>query len=179
MTRVLLVSEDLIKTETGLSDNCWGKYMLPAIKRSQDIDLCSIIGQNLLDELYYRVLNNQISGDYETLLEDYCQPYLIRRTIVNIIPLLAVKIGNIGIVTSNDEHVVTLSQGEVDLLQSNYSYESNWYARRLQEYLLQNKDTFDLDDCTCGNIKANLDSAADCPIWLGGTRGKIISGGCC
>jgi hypothetical protein len=178
MTNILLISEDKIKTESALNDNVYGKFILPAIVRSQDIDLCMILGENLLNEVYSRVTGNSITGDYKTLLEDYIQPYLLKRVIVNIIPYLAVKLANIGEVITNDEHVVSLSQKEVDLLQSNYSYESNWYARRLQEYLLANKDTFGLEPCTCDKIKANLDSAADCPIWLGGYRSRIIREGC-
>ena len=179
MTRVLLISEDYIKTESILNDNCYGKFLLPAIREAQDIYLSQIIGQNLLDELYFRVLNNQISGDYKTLLEDYIQPFLLYQVQSNIVPTLNVKLANIGTVLTQDEHIVNLSKTDVDNLKQNIQYRADFYCRRLQEYLLQNREIFDLDDCMCGNIKANLESAASTGLWLGGTRGKILKGGCC
>lgn len=174
MTKVLLVSEDYIKTESILNDNCYGKFLLPAIREAQDIYLSQIIGQNLLDELYFRVLNNQISGDYKTLLEDYIQPFLLYQVQSNIVPTLNVKLANIGTVLTQDEHIVNLSKTDVDNLKQNIQYRADFYCRRLQEYLLQNRETFDLDDCACSAIKANLDSAASTGLWLGGYRSRII-----
>lgn len=164
MTNILLISEDKIKTESALSDNVWGKYLMPAIREAQEINLSQVIGQNLLDEIYYKVLNNQISGDYKTLLEDYIQPYLLYQVQANIVPTLNVKLANIGTVLTQDEHIVNLSKTDVDNLKQNIQYKADFYCRRLQEYLLQNRETFGLDDCMCGNIKANLDSAASTGI---------------
>lgn len=179
MTKVLLISEDYVKTESALNDNVWGKFLLPSIREAQDINLSQIIGQNLLDELYYRVLNNQIDGNYKTLLEEYIQPYLLYQVQSNIVPTLNVKLANIGTVLTQDEHIVNLSKTDVDNLKQNIQYKADFYCRRLQEYLLQNKDTFGLDDCMCGNIQANLVSAASTNLWLGGFRGKILDKGCC
>lgn len=179
MTRVLLISEDYVKTESALNDNVWGKFLLPSIREAQDINLSQIIGENLLNEVYYRVEHNQISGDYKTLLEDYIQPYLLYQVQSNIVPTLNVKLANIGTVLTQDEHIVNLSKTDVDNLKQNIQYKADFYCRRLQEYLLQNREIFDLDDCMCGNIKANLESAASTGVWLGGFRGKILDKGCC
>lgn len=164
MTKVLLISEDYVKTESGLNDNVFGKFLLPAIREAQDINLSQVIGQNLLEEIYYRVLNNQIEGDYKILLEDHIQPYLLYQVQANIVPTLNVKLANIGTVLTQDEHIVNLSKTDVDNLKQNIQYKADFYCRRLQEYLLQNREIFDLDDCMCGNIKANLDSAASTGI---------------
>lgn len=164
MTKVLLISEDYVKTESGLNDNVWGKFLLPAIREAQDINLSQVIGQNLLEEIYYKVLNNQIEGDYKILLEDHIQPYLLYQVQANIVPTLNVKLANIGTVLTQDEHIVNLSKTDVDNLKQNIQYKADFYCRRLQEYLLQNRETFGLDDCMCGNIKANLDSAASTGI---------------
>ena len=179
MTKILLISEELFKEETPVSDNLYGKYLMPAIRESQDIYLSQILGENLLDEIYYRVLNNQISGDYKTLLDSYIQPYLIYQTQVNLVPIMNVKLANIGSVIANDEHIVTLSKSDIDNFAQNVQYKADWYARRMQEFLLSKRTELGLEDCDCDKIKANLDSAASIGIWVGGIRGKILNGGCC
>ena len=179
MTNILLISEDRIKTESALNDNVWGKFLLPAIREAQDINLSQIMGENLLDEIYTRVTANTVTGDYKTLLEDYIQPYLLYQVQANIIPTLNVKLANIGTVLTGDEHVEKLSKADVDNLMQNIQYKADWYCRRLQEYLLGNVDTFGIEPCQCRIIQGNLDSAASTGLWLGGYRGKTLSKGCC
>ena len=179
MTNILLISEDKIKTESALNDNVWGKFLLPAIREAQDINLTQIIGQSLLDEIYTRVIANTVTGDYKTLLEDYIQPYLLYQVQANIIPTLNVKLANIGTVLTGDEHVEKLSKADVDNLMQNIQYRADFYARRLQQYLLDMKEVFNIDDCSCNRIKANLDSSASIGLWVGGYRGRILDKGCC
>ena len=179
MTNILLISEELLKEQTPISDNLFGKYIMPSIRESQDIHLSQILGENLLDEIYYRVEHNQITGDYKTLVEDYCQPYLLYQTQVNLIPYMNVKLANIGSVVANDEHIVTLSKSDIDNYSTNVQYKADFYARRMQEFLLDKKDIFGIDDCSCNRIKANLDSSASIGLWVGGYRGRILDKGCC
>ena len=179
MTNILLISEDKIKTESALNDNCWGKFLLPAIREAQDINLTQIMGENLLSEMYVRVTANTVTGDYRTLLVDYIQPFLLYQVQANIVPTLNVKMANIGTVLTGDEHIEKLSKADVDNLMQSIQYKADWYCRRLQEYLLANKETFGIEDCQCKKIKANLDSAASTGIFLGGFRGKIFVGDCC
>ena len=179
MTNILLISEDRIKTESALNDNVWGKFLLPAIREAQDINLSQILGENLLDEIYTRVTANTVTGDYKTLLEDYIQPFLLYQVQANIIPTLNVKMANIGTVLTGDEHVEKLSKSDVDNLMQNIQYKADFYCRRLQEYLLANEVLFGIEDCQCQRIKSNLNSAASTGLFLGGFRGKMLVKDCC
>lgn len=170
---VLLISEDYVKTNSGLDDNIYGKFLMPAIKEAQEIGLQSIIGGSLYDAILARVEDNSIQTDldYKYLLDKYIQPYLLYKTIVDLLPLIGTKIANIGTVVTNDEHVVNLAKNERDNLQTYYQYRADFYCRRLQEYLCDNSNLYpELSDCDCAKIKANLMSSATCPIWLGGMR---------
>lgn len=179
MTNILLISEELLKEQTPISDNLFGKYIMPSIRESQDIHLSQILGENLLDEIYTRVTANTVTGDYKTLLEEYIQPYLLYQTQTNLIPIINIKVANIGSVVANDEHIVTLSKSDIDNYTTNVQYKADFYCRRLQEYLLTNKDTFGIEDCDCRRIKANLDSAASTGLWLGGIRNRVLRQDCC
>lgn len=179
MTNILLISEDKIKTESALNDNVWGKFLMPAIREAQDINLSQIMGQSLLDEIYTRVTANTITGDYQTLLVDYIQPFLLYQVQANIVPTLNVKMANIGTVLTGDEHVEKLSKSDVDNFAQNIQYKADFYCRRLQEYLLANEDIFGIEPCQCRIIQGNLDSAASTGLWLGGYRGRVFGKDCC
>lgn len=185
MRNVLLISEDTIKTQSGLNDNIWGKSLLPAIREAQEIGLQSIIGSCLYQRLCSMVADGSIIDSenvaYKNLLDEYISYYLIYRTIADLIPVIGTKLGNIGVVISNDEHMVNLTEDERSRVDTYYEYRADFYCKRLQEYLLNNKELYsELDECSCENMKANLDSAASTGLWLGGYRSNIKGKrGCC
>lgn len=174
MLKVLLCSEDFIKTNSSLNSNTFGNYLTVAIKEAQDINLQSIVGETLYKTLLSMVGDGSITAStnvaYKALLDDYIQPYLLYQVQSNLIPLINIKLGNIGSVVSNDEHIQTLSQGNVDLVHHYFEQKADFYARRMQEYLVNNADEYELDECTCESLRANLRSAASTGLWLGGLR---------
>ena len=97
------------------------------------------------------------------------------RTITDLVPIIGVKLANLGTVISNDEHVQSLTESERSNLKHYYEMRADFYARRMQEFLLNNRADFEeLKDCDCDRIKANLNSAASTGIWLGGMRGRRV-----
>lgn len=181
MTNVLMVSESYIKENSNLNDNCFGKTLLPAIRQAQDIYLQQIIGSSLYNSIL-GMIDNETIGDtgnsiYKELLDDYIRPYLLYKTINQIIPMLSVKLSNYGATLSSDEYLVNLTQGEAELMEKEYSNAADFYCRRLQEFILNHCDMLNIDECTCNSINANLQSAATTGIFLGGQRGrKIVPG---
>ena len=181
MTNVLFISEDFIKTNSGLNDNLFGKSLLPAIREAQDIYLQQIIGETLYKKLIELVDEGTIGDDenalYKELLDEYIRSYMLYQTIVQVIPVTNVKLSNYGTTLSDDQYLVNLSQGDAELIEKHYSLLADFYARRLQEFILDNCDALDVDACTCDGIKANLNNAATTGIFLGGQRGrKLVKG---
>ena len=181
MTNVLFISEDFIKTNSGLNDNLFGKSLLPAIREAQDIYLQQIIGETLYKKLIGLVDEGTIGDDenalYKELLDEYVRSYMLYQTIVQVIPVTNVKLSNYGTTLSDDQYLVNLSQGDAELIEKHYSILADFYARRLQEFILDNCDALDVDTCTCDGIKANLNNAATTSIFLGGVRGrKLVDG---
>ena len=180
MRNVLLISEDTVKTYSGINDNIWGKSLLPAIREAQEIGLQGIIGSCLYQSLCSKVEDGSIANTentaYKTLLDEQISYYMIYKTISDLIPIIGVKLANIGTVISNDEHIQNLTEDERSRIDTYYEYRSDFYAKRLQEFLLNNKELYaELDECSCSQMKANLESAASTGLWLGGYRGKRIS----
>lgn len=184
MRNVLLISEDTVRTHSGLNDNIFGKSLLPAIREAQEIGLQSIIGTCLYERLCSMVEDGSIMDSeniqYKTLLDNEIQYYLLYKVISDLIPIIGVKLGNLGVMVSNDEHIQNLSEDERSRVDTYYTYRADFYCKRIQEFLLDNKELFvELDDCQCSKIKANLDSASSVGLWLGGFRSKIINNNKC
>lgn len=175
MTKIFLISEDYIKTNSGLNDNVWGSYLTPAIREAQDIKLQQILGTPLYKSLMEKVENGAIRNDdfmpYKTLLDEYVQIYLMYQTISDLVPIIGVKLTNLGVVVSNDEHLTNLSQSERELVQTYYEQRAEFYGKRLQEFLKDNaKDYEELGECK--DIHPTLNTVAETGLWLGGIRGK-------
>lgn len=175
MTNILLISEDFIKTNSGLNENVWGSYLTPAIRDAQDMGLQTIIGTSLYKSIMEDIDNDTLTEDNKYLLDEYIQIYLMYQTISDLVPIIGVKLTNLGVVVSNDEHLTNLSQGDRELVQNFYKYKADFYCKRLQEYLLANREKYpELKDCDCDAMRANLYSSASTGLWLGGYRGKKL-----
>ena len=176
MNKILLVSEDFVKTNSALNDNLWGKFLLPAILEAQDINLQTYLGECLYKTILGMVADGSITAStnevYKALLDGYVQPYLLYQVQANIIPTINVKLGNIGSVVSNDEHISTLSQANIDLVQSDFQHKADFYAQRMLNFILNHSSEFNLDECACRSLRAHLDSSASTSIWLGGLSGQ-------
>ncbi len=175
MRNVLLISEDTVKTYSGLNDNIWGKSLLPAIREAQEIGLQGIIGSCLYQSLCSKVEDGSIVSQeniqYKTLLDEYISYYMVYQVINDLIPVIGVKLANIGVVISNDEHIQNLTEDERNRIDTYYQYRADFYCKRMQQWLLENKELFpELNECSCNQMKANLDSAASTGLWLGGLR---------
>lgn len=176
MNKVLLCSEDYIKSNSALNDNLFGKYLTPAIREAQELNLQIYLGECLYQTILNMVADGSITAEtnevYKVLLDDYIQSYLLYQVQANIIPTINVKLGNIGSVISNDEHISTLSQANIDLVQSDFQHKADFYAQRMLNFILNHSSEFNLDECACKELKAHLDSAASTTIWLGGLSGQ-------
>lgn len=176
MTTILLTSTEYIKSHSGLNDNTYDKMIIPALERSQDIELSEVLGDCLVKSLQEKVNDGTISANanvaYKELLDKYVQPFLCYTTLANITLEIGQVIGNGGINTLSDEHRQTISFEERGQYKDYWKHHADGYRLKMQVFLKQNCSAFpELSGCCpC----AELDSAASTSIWLGGLRGKKL-----
>lgn len=174
MQNILLISEDYVKTNSELTDNMYGKYLLPAIRTSQELYLAPVLGKTLYDTIIDVVSDGSIidpeNANFKELLDEYIQPFLLERVLADLIPIVSAKVANLGTVHSKDEYVENLSVADAEKLQHFHIIKADAYLKRMQEYLLANSDLFPIDSCACNSMRSNLDSAASTGLWLGGYR---------
>lgn len=137
MNKVLLISEETLKTYSLVNDNIDGKYLLPAIQTAQDIDLETLIGKTLLDKLCKLVETGEIvnNSKYRTLLDDYITPYLVWQVMSNLQLGINYKLSNSGVITNDDERKSRLDYRNNQLLQEQYKHYADSYAIKLKDYL--------------------------------------------
>ena len=185
MNKILVISEDTIRTYSEISENVWGKSLLPAIRTAQDIELQGILGSCLYKKILSLIGDGSIQLDaniaYKDLLDEYVTPFMIEQVIADLIPIIGSKIANIGVYASSDEYVNNVPADEVDRLKYSHQVKADHYAKRMQTFLKANRQAFpELNNCKCGDVQPNLNSAEDCSIYLGGIRGRRIGKfGCC
>lgn len=173
MAEVLLTSESFVKSVSSLSDNVYGKYLLPSIREAQETSLRSILGDSLTDRLKKESQRKDEAEKKYLDLIDKLQYYLAYSSIVELIPKIQFKIVNAGVVKTTDENLQTASYSEIEKMIFYYQSKADSECRKLQQWLLKNHSDYpELSDNDCRSIKANLTSAASCGIWLGGARGK-------
>ena len=175
---VLLCSEDIIKTYTNINDNTAGDYIQPAMYMAQHNDLEATIGTPLTRKIQELIGTNTIDDidneHYKELLDEYIIDYLAYATIVRLLPIVSFKIGNAGVIRTDEEKVVGMTYNEVFNLSDYYQNQADYLKYRLQKYLVANYSKYpELGKYkSVDEIRANLYSAASCGLWLGGLRNK-------
>lgn len=142
MSKVLLISEETLKSETILNDNLDGAYLRPAMECAQDIFLHQIIGTYLLDELCEMVRNGEFKPKYKELLDDYITPFLKYKVCAEITLELAYKYRNAGIIQTQTDNVSNSIMRDAQTMKEYYDQRANFFAIRLTDYLCTNANAF-------------------------------------
>lgn len=194
---VLLISEDYIKSNSTLDNNISGKYLQAAITSAQDVELQSTIGTKLLEALQKKCINwidphtpvhpieppEPLSSDsiddsdnyrYKELLDYYVQPYLLYQVLSEIVIPISYKLGNFGVMRTDDEKDIAAEASQVNQIKKYYRDKADFFKTRLQDFIITYYNEFP-ELYTYKPLKdmfPNLYSSSSCNIWLGGARGK-------
>lgn len=176
MAKINLISADFIRETTNISSNVQDKFLKSAIRETQDTNLTDVLGTKMVDKLCTLVKENKI-GEFEYVeyrkLLDECQYFMAYSVITKLCVINSVKIDNLGLTNTSDEHANQLYLTDVFKIEAHYQNKADFYKNRLQSYCKMKIDVLpELKECDCYMTNAHLDSAASCPIFLGGARGR-------
>lgn len=166
-----------IRKHTNVSDNIQDKFLISAIREALEIDLQELLGTKLYNELLSLIESDTIEHNEKFVkLLTNVKYYLAYITIARLAVISSVKIDNIGLNKTSDEHVESLDMEDVFSVEDHYYNKADTYKTRTQKYILANRSYFNqwLSCNKLDEIHANLHSASRCNIWLGGARSKKI-----
>lgn len=181
INEVLLTSENFVRNLTNIDGNVQSKFLLSAIRESQEVELQQVIGTNMLNKLKGLVEDGTIeeTEPYKNLLNE-CQLFLAYQSIVQLCLISTVKISNGGLQQTTDENLQVLDLQDTFTLQNHYQDKADFFRRRLQGYILDHKAELpEISQNKCNDMYAELHSAASTSLWLGGKRGKNNHRKCC
>ena len=172
---VFLISEEYIKTNSVMSDNLDMKYVKPCIAKAQVVDLQQLIGTKLAVKICEMVRDHAIEGtDYETLLVDYIQPYLLVETQAEFLVTNYAKQRNAGNVQYIDTNHSNIQIQDVWSLHDHYNHTASFLANRLTDYIYANRKKYP-EYCRvsdCSEMHAHQNSETHCGWVLGGKPNK-------
>ena len=178
VTKVLLTSEEFVKSQTNISDNVSGKYILTAIREAQDINLQRAIGGPLFRKLKDLVSNETVDAEGNEAYADLltlCQYFLAYQAVAEVLPKLSYKITNAGVVKTGDEQIQNVNLEELSNQLNIYRDKAAHYLRDVQRFCLNNRTALpELNACQCRDIAAHLETQYTGGLFLGGARGKIL-----
>lgn len=157
MAKVLLISEQYIKTNSIINNNVDGMYLCPAIETAQDMGLQPLIGTKLYNKIMDLVEDSSISGatDYKLLLDEYILPYLLNKVTADIQLPLSFKMRNQGVIQQTGENTYIPSMKDVQYMVQHYQNQADFYGNRMTDYLRANRSKYP-EYCS-------IDSCADMP----------------
>jgi hypothetical protein len=139
MSYALFINRNDIIKNTPLQGAIDADALLPFVRTAQDKYIKNLIGTVLFDYLQDQIVANTVgalSVYYQDLLDDYIKNALIWYSAVEYIPFSSVQFKSNGAVKQQSEQGVAPSKSEIDYLKQIAQTNADYYALRLQNYLI-------------------------------------------
>ena len=139
MAYALFITRNDIIKNSPLQGAIDADALLPFMRTAQDKYLKNLLGTVLFDYLQAQITANTFSGlseYYQDLMNDYIKNTLIWYGCVEYIPFSSVQFKSNGAVKQQSEQAVAPSKSEIDYLLNKALNNADYYALRLQNYLV-------------------------------------------
>ena len=139
MSYALFINRNDIIKNTPLQGAIDADALLPFMRTAQDKYLKNLLGTVLFDYLQDQITAgtvSSLSSYYQDLLDDHIKPTLIWYTCVEYIPFSSIQFKSNGAVKQSSEQATAPSKLEIDYLKQQAQTNADYYALRLQNYLI-------------------------------------------
>ena len=133
---LFITRNDIIKN-TPLGGAIDADALLPFVRTAQEKYILNLLGTVLYNKLQDDIeAQTPFTGRYEELVDDYIKPTLIWYSCVEYIPFSAVQFKSNGAVKQVSEQSVQPGKNEIDYLLNKALNNADYYATRLQDFLI-------------------------------------------
>lgn len=148
---LFITRNDIIKN-TPLQGAIDSDKLLPFIRTAQEKYILNLLGTVLYNKLQDDIeASTAFTGYYQTLIEDYVKPTLIWYSCVEYIPFSGISFKSEGSFKHQSEQSISPGKNEIDYLLAKALNNADYYATRLQDWLIANSN----------NIPEYLESVGD------------------
>ena len=156
MNKVLLISENTLKTYTAINENVQSDELRFCILQSQQIFLQESLGTNLYNQMLKLVGTGTISDPanavYKNLLDTYIQPTLITYSYYLGLDNFYVKWVSVGMVSNRSEQGDKIDHRTFQYLKSNAKQQAEFNDSLLRRHLIFKSGLY--PEYTSGNLNA-------------------------
>ena len=139
MATALFIDRNSIIKNSPLQGAIDADALLPFMNTAQVKYIKNLLGTVLYDYLQAQIIAGTVgslSVYYQDLLDDHIKPTLIWYTCVEYIPFSSIQFKSNGAVKQNSEQAIAPSKTEIDYLKQQAQANADYYALRLQNYLI-------------------------------------------
>lgn len=139
MAYALFVTRNDIIKNSPLQGAIDADKLLPFIRTAQDKYMLNLLGTVLFYYIQEKITDNtysQLNEYYQDLMNDHIKPTLIWYAVAEYLPFSSVQFKSDGAVKHISEQSQAVSKGEIDYLQNKALNSADFYATRLQNYLI-------------------------------------------
>jgi len=143
MTTTLIISEEKLREFTDINDNLDSKLINNAVREAQDIYLQRLTGTTLYEYILAQIDANTLSGNYQTLVDDFVQPFLIYASYWEALDAIYTRPRNNGLLQpTGGENSEKADSTVYNRKRQGIENKMEYYSERLTNYLIQNQDQF-------------------------------------
>lgn len=139
MSYALFINRNDIIKNSPLQGAIDADALLPFVRTAQDKYLKNLLGTVLFEYLQAQITANtfsSLSSYYQDLMDDHIKYTLLWYACVEYIPFSSVQFKSNGAVKQQSEQGIAPAKSEIDYLLSKALNNADYYALRLQNYLI-------------------------------------------
>jgi hypothetical protein len=138
MATVLFITPNDLKQNTILNGNVDTDLFIQFIKIAQQMHVQNYLGTQLYNRITDDIVNNNLTGQYLDLVNDFVQPMLIHFAMVDYLPFANYQIRNGGVFKHRSDNSESTSKDELDILVQKHRTFADFYAKRFVDYMTIN-----------------------------------------
>lgn len=147
MATALFVTEEKIKSFTGLDENVDPAMLYPYVLQAQDFWIQQTLGTKLYDKVKELVVDyvansTPIPADYKKLLDDYISPTVVHYAYYQALPQIKYKATNKGVMSGTSEVGAQITLEELQYLRNNIFDSAKFYNERLRDFLVAYQENY-------------------------------------
>lgn len=142
MARPIFISEGFFKENSAVDENVDMKQINPTIWQCQIQHIQNVLGTKLYDKILSDISTSTLTGDYLTLVDDYCSDALVYWVMYEVqIPLLF-KFRDKNVSKKSSDNAFPISTKELSRIENRYKDKAEFFTKRISDYLCTNSALF-------------------------------------